>query len=73
MLAHVLRGTKQEIVENLIRMSGEVREAVVFVDEQASLEMRDRDEFFAEMRPFMVEVKDLDDDRDAIYAPVDLE
>ena len=30
MKTHVLRGSKQEIVDNLARISGEVREAIVF-------------------------------------------
>jgi hypothetical protein len=35
MKAHVLKGTKQEIAESLVRIAGEVREAIVFVDEAA--------------------------------------
>ncbi len=33
MKTHVLKGSKQEIAEGLARISGEVREAIVFVDE----------------------------------------
>ena len=69
MQAHVLRGTKQQIAENLSRMPGEVREAIVFVEEPAPVEARmaDREDIFAEMRPFMVNVEDLDDTREAVY------
>ena len=35
MKTHVLKGSKQEIAENLVRISGEVREAIVFVEEPA--------------------------------------
>lgn len=69
MQAHVLRGTKQQIAENLARISGEVREAIVFVDEPVPAEARmlDSEDFFAEMRPYMVDVEDLDDTREAVY------
>ncbi len=69
MQAHVLRGTKQQIAENLARMPGEVREAIVFVEEPAPTDVRrsDSDDMFAEMRPYMVKVEDLDDSREAVY------
>jgi hypothetical protein len=69
MQAHVLRGTKQQIAENLARMPGEVREAIVFVEEPISAEagVQDREDIFAEMRPYMVNVEDLDDSREAVY------
>jgi len=69
MQAHVLRGTKQQIAENLSRMPGEVREAIVFVEEPAAAEARmaDKEDVFAEMRPYMVDVQDLDDTREAVY------
>jgi hypothetical protein len=73
MHAHVLRGTKQQIAENLARMPGEVREAIVFVEEPAPAEARmlDREDIFAEMRPYMVNVEDLDDTREAVYTRVE--
>ena len=67
MQAHVLRGTKQQIAENLARMAGEGREAIVFVEEPAVARMPDREDIFAEMRPYMVDVEDLDDAREAVY------
>ncbi len=33
MKTEVLRGSKQEIAESVVRISGEVREAIVFVEE----------------------------------------
>jgi hypothetical protein len=69
MQAHVLRGTKQQVAENLAQMPGEVREAIVFVEEPATAEARtpEREDIFAEMRPYMVDVEDLDDTREAVY------
>ena len=71
MKTHVLKGSKQEIAENLVRISGEVREAIVFEEEPATTapmsETRDTEDIFAEMRPFMVDVQDVDDSREAIY------
>ncbi|MBX9792462.1 MAG: hypothetical protein K2Y37_26475 [Pirellulales bacterium] len=73
MKTHILRGSKQEIAENLSRIPGEVREAIVFVDEPtpAAAPTQEVEDIFAEMRPFMVEVQDADDSRAAIYSPAD--
>ena len=72
MKTHVLRGSKQEIAESLARISGEVREAIVFVDESEpaapEARPRDTDDVFAEMSPFMVDVRDVDDSRESIYS-----
>jgi hypothetical protein len=71
MQAHVLRGTKQEIAESVARMPGEVREAIIFVEESPTVASLDRmsgaEDIFAEMRPFMVDAEDVDDSREAIY------
>ena len=69
MQARVLRGTKQQIAENLAGMPGEVREAIIFVEEPvlAGAGVQDREDIFAEMRPYMVDIEDLDDSREAIY------
>jgi hypothetical protein len=40
MQAHVLRGTKQQIADNLAQMPDEVCEAIVFVDEPVPAEAR---------------------------------
>jgi len=70
MQAHVLRGTKQQIAEDLARMTGEVREAIVFVEEPApgAAWTQGQEDIFAEMRPHMVNVEDPDDSREAVYA-----
>jgi len=72
MKTHVLKGSKEEIAESLIRISGEVREAIVFVEEPATAapveSVHDSEDIFAEMRPFMVDVPWVDDTREAIYS-----
>ena len=71
MKTHVLKGSKQEIAESLVRISGEVREAIVFEEESApepSEGAKDHiEDIFAEMGPYMVEGQDLDDSREGIY------
>jgi hypothetical protein len=71
MKTQILRGSKQEIAEGLARISGEVREAIVFVEDPApaapAAHTPDADDIFAEMRPFMVDAQDVDGSREAIY------
>ncbi len=71
MKTHVLRGSKQQIAEDLARINGEVREAIVFVDEPAppatGAATHESEDIFAEMRPFMVDEDGVDDSRAAIY------
>ena len=71
MKTHVLKGSKQEIVASLVRISGEVREAIVFVEEPApaapGVQTPDAKDIFDEMLPFMVDVSDVDDSRETIY------
>lgn len=71
MKAHFLKGSKQEIAESLVRLAGEVREAIVFEDEPAPAAVEgtlpDADDIFAEMTSFMVNVRDVDDSREAVY------
>lgn len=72
MKAHILRGSKQEIAESLARISGEVREAIVFEDDPASSAgtacIPNGEDIFAEMLPYMVDVASVDDSREAIYS-----
>jgi hypothetical protein len=71
MKTQVLRGSKQEIAESLVRLTGEVREAIVFLEEARPDATEpgagEGDDLFAEMRPFMVDVAAVDDSREAIY------
>ena len=75
MKTHVLRGSKQEIAESLARISGEICEAIVFEEEPApagpAAQTSDAEDIFAEMRPYLVDVQDVDDSREAIYTPME--
>ena len=71
MKTHILRGSNQEIAGGLARISGEVREAIVFVEDPSpavpGAHTPDPEDIFAEMRPFMVDAPDVNDSREAIY------
>jgi hypothetical protein len=72
MKTHVLKGSKQEIVEGLARIRGEVREAIVFEEESSPTAGEAGpdgvEDIFAEMAPYTVEGNtDVDDSREAIY------
>lgn len=70
MTARILTGTKQEIADAIARMTGEVREVVVYVDDQpAGAEPVSPDvDIFAEMEPYMVQAEgSVDYSRESIY------
>ncbi len=68
MKAQILRGSKQQIAETVARISGEVREAIVFVEEPSDVARSPSGEdIFAEMEPFMVAVGDADYSRELFY------
>jgi hypothetical protein len=70
MKTHVLKGSKQEIAEGLARITGEVRQAIVFVEETTAGEpvTRDAEDIFAEMQPYIATgAVAVDDSREAIY------
>ena len=67
MFAHVLQGSKQEIAERILQMSGEIREVIVVIEEPTSIPPAPGEDIFAEMEPFMVHVGDADFSREAIY------
>jgi len=72
MKAHVLKGSKQEIAEGVARMNGEVREAIVFVEEPSEKKLQAAEgNMFAEMESHTVNVKDADDSRESIYRRTD--
>ena len=70
MRTQILRGSKEEIAETLVRLNGEVREAIIFLEDLESLDSQsasaDSEEFFAEIRPSMVDAAEIDDSREAI-------
>ena len=71
MKTHILWGAKQQIAESLVRISGEVREAIVFEEESApdasETATGGTEDVFAEMSPFMVDAQDVDDSREGVY------
>ncbi len=72
MKAQVVKGSKQEIAETVARISGEVREAIVFVEEPSDqTQTPSGEDIFAEMEPFMVKVGGADYSREAIYTRMD--
>jgi hypothetical protein len=72
MEVHVLKGLREEIAEGLARIPGEVREAIVFVEQPAAAAAAaaagDTDDIFAEMAPYVATgTTAVDDSREAIY------
>lgn len=68
MKAHILRGSKSEIVESVARLHGEIREAIVFIEEPSdSIPPTSEEDIFAEMEPFTVKAGRADDSRESIY------
>jgi hypothetical protein len=68
MKAQVVKGSKQEIAETVVRIPGEVREAIVFVEEPSDqTQTTSGEDLFAEMEPFMVHVGSAGYAREAIY------
>lgn len=74
MSAHILKGTKEEIAQQLVQLAGEVREAIVFVDERPLAETAgdvEKDDLFAEMIPYMVNARNVDDSRESFYTQME--
>ncbi len=69
MKTHVLTGSKSEIAESIVRIDGEVREVIVFVEEPSDSTVQPllEEDIFAEMEPYTVKVDEVDDSREAIY------
>jgi hypothetical protein len=77
MTVRVITGSKQQIAEQVARLPGEVREAIVFIDEAPAASSAPAagpaagsvEDLFAEMEPYMVDLSDVvvHDSRDAIY------
>lgn len=67
MIAQILRGSKREIAESVARIPGEVREAIVFVEEPSDLTEASPQELFASMEPFAAHAGGADYSREALY------
>jgi hypothetical protein len=72
MTAHVFKGTKLEIAQQVANLEGDVREAIVFVEQpqvtSAQSVPATVEELFKEMEPYMVNVGNADYSREAIYS-----
>lgn len=70
MTARVLTGSKQEIAQKVACLEGEVREAIVFIEEPSAKTSAgaSAEELFAEMETYMVHVGNADYSREAIYS-----
>jgi hypothetical protein len=74
MKAQVVKGSKQEIAETVVRIDGEVREAIVFVEEPSDqTPAASGEDLFAETEPFTVKVGGANYSREAIYTRMDAE
>ena len=82
MTVRVITGSKYQIADEVSRLPGEVREAIVFIDDAATGSAASPateptvpaaqtvDTFFAEMRPYMADLGDgieVDDSREGVY------
>jgi hypothetical protein len=68
MKAQVLTGSKQQIAEAVVAIRGEVREAIIFVEDPSDAsEVQRGEDIFAEMEPFTVKVGGANCSREAIY------
>jgi hypothetical protein len=66
--AQILRGSKQEIAESVARMSGQVHEAIVFIEEPLALTEASPQQLFASMEPFAAHAGGADYSREALYS-----
>jgi hypothetical protein len=72
MKAHVITGSKQDIVAGVTKISGEIKEAIVFVEEPPEQTgPPGAGDLFAGMEQYMVNVPNIDDSREAIYRPME--
>jgi hypothetical protein len=71
MTALILKGTKEEIAQQVASLEREVVEVIVIVKEASTTSTEtvaaSVEEFFKEMEPYMVNVGHVDDSREAIY------
>jgi len=72
MTVRVITGSKQEIARKVAGLEGDVREAIVFIEQPAATSAQTVpetvDEMFKEMEPYMAHAGDVDYSRDAIYS-----
>ena len=67
MKARVLIGSKQEIADTVLRTTGEIREAIIFVEEpQEPVAEALGEDVFKEMESFLASAGDADYSREAL-------
>ena len=67
MFAEVLQGSKQEIAERILHMSGEIREVIVVIEAPTPIPLAPGEDIFAEMKPYEAHVGNADCSRESIY------
>lgn len=70
MKPRIIKGSKQDIIDQLSKIEGEVSEAIVFIDDPAE-KGEVGESVFAEMEPFLAEAPSVDDSREGIYRRVE--
>lgn len=73
MHAEILRGSKEEIAERVASIPGDVREAIVFVEEGASVSTDSDEDIFAEMESFGANAGGADYSRETLYKRMESE
>jgi hypothetical protein len=69
MKAHILKGSKSEIADTVVRLDGVIHEVIVFVEEPfGSIPEQPQEDSFAEMEPFTVQAGGADYGRLALYS-----
>jgi hypothetical protein len=69
MKPRVLTGSKREIADNVLNLPGEIREAIVFVEEPSeAVEGQSAEDIFREIEAFSVRVGGADYSREALYS-----
>ena len=72
MKTQIVTGSKSEIAETVVRIEGEIREVIVFVEEPSDLINGSLDQdIFAEMEPFTVKAGGADYSRQSLYTPME--
>ena len=68
MTVKVLTGSKDEIAQGLAHISGQIHEAIVFVEETNEVKrVAVEEDIFAEMEPFTVRTGGADYSRESLY------
>lgn len=62
----IIKGSKQEIIEQLSKIEGEVSEAIIFINDPAE-KGEVGESVFAEMEPFLAQAPAVDDSREGLY------